>query len=167
MDNKKIGGVLLGSTIVLLLFFLLIIQTLNTEIESLGCFAQPGCQKIETSLSLLHGVFGVFGFLFALGCYLLFFSPAEEAILRRLEADSNKKLSEDRFSLILKGVDSFEREVITAVKEQPGITQNTLRLRVNMSKAKLSQVLALLEKKGLIKREEKGKTLAIFLKVEL
>ena len=52
-----------------------------------------------------------------------------------------------------------------AIKEQDGITQNTLRLRVDMSKAKLSYVLQELEKRNLIKRIQKGKTLAIYLKV--
>ena len=55
--------------------------------------------------------------------------------------------------------------MIEAIREQDGITQNTLRLRVNMSKAKLSYVLQELEKRGLIKRIEKGKTLAIYLRV--
>ena len=51
------------------------------------------------------------------------------------------------------------------VREQEGITQNTLRLRLNMSKAKLSYVLQELEKRNLIKRIKKGKTLAIYLRI--
>jgi len=64
-------------------------------------------------------------------------------------------------------LDEFEKEVITAVREQEGITQNTLRLRVDMSKAKLSQVLGNLEKKGLIKREKERKTFAVYLREKL
>ena len=67
--------------------------------------------------------------------------------------------------MLFKALDPFEQRVIKTVREQPGITQNTLRLRANMSKAKLSYVLQELEKRGLIKRIKKGKTLSIHLKV--
>ena len=67
----------------------------------------------------------------------------------------------------MKGLDSFEKKAMKAVKEQDGITQNTLRIRTDMSKAKLSYVLQDLEERGLIKRVKKGKTLAVFLKENL
>lgn len=167
MDNKKIGVVLLLLGIIIFIIFLSIIRSLNQEIEALGCYPNAGCQKIETSLSITHFAFGTFGFLFALGFYLLFFSKGEDAIVKRLEQDSTRKLGEEKLSILLKGLDEFEKKAFLAVKEQDGITQNTLRLRVDMSKAKLSQVLSGLEKKNLIRREPQGKSLAIFLKEEM
>ena len=164
MDNKKLGGVLFVLAIMLLVIFLFIIRSLNQEIEALGCYPNAGCQKIETSLTIVHFAFGAFGFLFALGFYLLFFTKGEEAIVRRLEEDTKKKLGTEKLSILLKGLDEFEKKAFLAVKEQEGITQNTLRLRVDMSKAKLSQVLSGLEKKGLIKREPQGKSLAVYVK---
>ena len=74
-----------------------------------------------------------------------------------------KKISrEEKFTLLLRGLDEFEQQVLQEVRRQEGITQNTLRLRVNMSKAKLSQVLTNLEKKKLVKREAQKKTLAVY-----
>ena len=163
MNNKKIGVVLIGITVFLLIVFILIIESLNAEATQMGCFEKQGCKKIETSLSIVHFAFGVFGFLFALAFYLLFFSRGEEAIVQRLEADSNKKLAESKYFILSKGLDQFERKVIDIVKEEEGITQNTLALRTTMSKAKLSQVLTNLEKKNLIRRDKKKKTLAIYL----
>ena len=55
-------------------------------------------------------------------------------------------------------------KVIKAIKEQEGITQFTLRLRTDLSKSKLSDILTKFEKRGLIVRQPKGKTLSIFLK---
>ena len=164
MDHKKLGGVLLALAIILLVIFLFIIRSLNQEIEALGCYPNTGCQKIETRLSITHFAFGAFGFLFALGFYLLFFSKGEEAIVRRLEQDTQRKLGEEKLSILLKGLDEFEKKAFLAVRKQDGITQNPLRLRVDMSKAKLSQVLSGLEKKNLIKREPQGKSLAIYVK---
>lgn len=164
MDNKKLGVIIFVISIILLIIFVLLILSLKQEAEDLGCFADSGCRKIETSLSIVHFAFGIFGFLFALSFYLLIFSKGEEAIVKRLENDSSKKLEDEKFSILLKGLDKFEREVLSILKKEEGITQNTLRLKVQMSKAKLSQVLGSLEKKGLIVREKKRKTLAIYLK---
>jgi len=74
MNNKKIGVSLLVLSVILLIIFVVIIRVLNQEIEALGCFERPGCQTIETSLTIVHFAFGVFGFLFALSFYLFFFS---------------------------------------------------------------------------------------------
>jgi len=164
MDNKKIGVTILVISIVLLIIFMLLIQSLKQEAEALGCFADAGCMKIETSLSIIHFAFGIFGFLFALSFYLLVFTKGDEAIIKRLEKDSSRKLEDEKFSILMKGLDRFERDVISIIKNEEGITQNTLRLKVGMSKAKLSQVLSNLEKKGLITREKEKKTLAIYLK---
>jgi len=167
MNNKKVGVLILALSIALLVIFILIIQSLNQEIKALGCFENAGCRTIETSLSIVHFAFGAFGFLFALAFYLLFFSKGEEAIVQRLERDTERKLTEEKYAILLKGLDDFERKVLNVVRQEEGITQNTLRLRTDMSKAKLSQVLQNLEKKGLVKREKKDKTLAVYLKERL
>lgn len=154
-------------SLMLLVIFILIIQSLNQEIKALGCFEKAGCKTIETSLSVIHFAFGAFGFLFALAFYLLMFSKGEEAIVERLERDTERKLNEEKYAILSKGLDEFEKKVLKVVREEEGITQNMLRLRVDMSKAKLSQVLQELEKKGLVKREPKDKTLQVFLKERL
>ena len=60
-----------------------------------------------------------------------------------------------------------EKNILTAVKDQDGITQHTLGLRTNMHKSKLSIIVGMLEQKGLVKREKKGKTNQVYLKVNL
>ena len=83
----------------------------------------------------------------------------------RLEAQKEVAVEEERFSLILKALDDYEKKVMEIVKEQDGITQSTLRLRANLSKAKLSYVLQELEKRGLVSRVPNGKTLEVHLRV--
>ncbi|PIN73570.1 hypothetical protein COV20_05090 [Candidatus Woesearchaeota archaeon CG10_big_fil_rev_8_21_14_0_10_45_16] len=166
MNNKKIGVLLLILSIVLLGLFIFAISILNKDIEAMGCFQNPGCGDVENSLSIVHAAFGIFGFLFALGFYLIFFSQGEKAVIQRLEADTNKKLNEEKFAILIKGLNEFERETLVAVRDQSGITQSTLRLRVKMSKAKLSQTLSELEKKDLIAREQEGKTFKVYYSFE-
>ena len=68
---------------------------------------------------------------------------------------------------MLTGLDEDEKKVLTAVKEQDGISQSTLKYRVDLSKTKLSMVLSQLEKKGLVAKVKKGKINNIFLKKAL
>ena len=164
MNNKKLGIIFLIISLVLVVILLQMIKTLNTEAKSIGCFDNKDCIGIESNLSIVHVAFGFIGFVFALGFYLIFFAKGEEAILKRLEENKREILSDEKFNLILRGLDAYEQRVIKAVKEQDGITQSTLQIRTDMSKAKLSYVLNDLEKKGLVKRVKKGRTFAVFLK---
>lgn len=165
MENKKLGVLFIIISIVFLAFIVYFNSNLSTQSDLLGCNPSEECVKIESTISVMHIGFGFFGFMLALGFYILFFNKTEQAILKKLEDDKDKKINDKKFEWILKALDSYEKKVMKAVREQNGITQNTLRLRTDMSKAKLSYVLQDLEKRNLIKREKKGKTNQVFLKV--
>ncbi|HII71393.1 TPA: hypothetical protein HA265_01410 [Candidatus Woesearchaeota archaeon] len=103
----------------------------------------------------------------SLGVYIIFFERSQREIVSALRKEKRIQSAEERFGILLKGLDPDERTVVKAVKEQDGITQQTLRLRTDMHKSKLSIVLDGLEKKGIIKRVAKGKTKQVFLKIAL
>lgn len=165
MENKKLGIILIVIGLFVGAIFIYYANTLSEQSRELGCFNQPDCFALEKGLSISHIAVGIFSFILALGFYLLFFNRTEKAILDKLEREKEEKIEDKKFEIIMKALDPFEQKVVKAVREQEGITQNTLRLRVEMSKAKLSYVLQELEKRGIIKRVEKGKTLAIYLKI--
>ena len=165
MENKKLGILLLIISILILILFTNYNSQISKQSAEIDCFPNKNCSIIERTLSLSHIAMGIFSFLFALGFYLLFFNKTEKAILERLEKEKESKVEDMKFKILMKALDPFEQKAIEAIKEQEGITQSTLRLRVNMSKSKLSYVLQELEKRGLIKRIEKGKTLAVYLRV--
>ena len=165
MENKKLGLILI--IIALFVGGLIVYYTslLSNQAQALGCFPNSECFAIEKGLSMSHLAIGIFSFILALGFYLLFFNKTEKAILEKLEKEKEEKIEDGKFEMLMKALDPYEQKVLKAVKEQDGITQNTLRLRMDMSKAKLSYVLQELEKRGIIKRVDKGKTLAIYLKI--
>jgi DNA-binding MarR family transcriptional regulator len=164
MNNKKLGVIFLALSVITAGIVLNLMSGLTNEANALGCYSNPSCVKIQSNLTITNFAFGVLGFLFSLGFYLIAFAKGEELLLKRLDAVDEKLSDEEKFSLLLKGLDEYEKKVVQTVKEQDGITQNTLRLKSDMSKAKLSYVLHDLEKKGLIKRIPKGKTLSVYLK---
>ena len=118
MNNKNLGIVFLAISIVLIIILVNLISRLNVESQELGCFNNQDCLRIESTLNITHVAFGVIGFILALGFYLIFFSKGEEAILKELKENKQSVLKEEKFNLVLKGLDSFEKKVINAVKEQ-------------------------------------------------
>lgn len=167
MKRKKLGVILVILAVIFSVILIKAITSLNTEVKELGCFDNKGCLKIESTLSITNFAFGAIGFILALGFYLIIFAGEEDSLIDIIKNDKDKDSKDKKFEMLLKGLDNFEKIVIKAIKNQQGITQNTLRIRTDISKAKLSYVLQSLEKKELIKRVEKGKTLAIFLKENL
>ncbi|MAF50856.1 MAG: hypothetical protein CMH64_02080 [Nanoarchaeota archaeon] len=180
MDNKKLGSILIGIGVfflISLVFFKMQIDDLNDLlIEQSGgnCFLDDGkCIHDKNQLPIYIGVLVVAATL-ALGIYLSFFDKSQkyveeshEKIVGRLEETRKEVDKDEKFEFLLKGLDEYEKKVVKAVKEQDGITQATLRIRVDMSKAKLSSVLGELEKRNLIKKVPDKKTNKIFLKTAL
>ncbi|HLD07247.1 MAG TPA: MarR family transcriptional regulator [Candidatus Nanoarchaeia archaeon] len=163
MNNKRIGLVILALSVIITIILFRFIFSLQEESRALGCFTDEECMRVESTLSASHIAFGVMGFFFGLGAYLILFTRGEEAIVRRLEKEQQAKSDDERFRLLLRGLDPFEQEVMKAVKEQDGITQSTLRLRTNLSKAKVSQVVSELEKRKLLKRIRQKKTFGVYI----
>ncbi len=165
MENKKLGILLIILSMFILILFISYTSLMGKQSIEIGCFPNQNCKTIEKMLSLSHISMGIFSFLFALGFYLLFFNKTEKAIFEKLEKEKELKVEEMKFKILMKALDPFEQRVIEAVRGQEGITQNTLKLRANMSKSKLSIVLKELERRGLIKRIEKGKTFSVYLRI--
>ena len=163
MENKKLGFVILSISAIASIVAFGFMGVLGRQTAALQCYPTNECQRVESLVGLSHIAVGLISFIGALGIYLLFFSTSEEAILKRLEEEKSMKIEQDKFELILKAMDDNEKKVLKAIKEQEGITQSTLKYRTDLSKAKVSQILTGFEKKHLIKREEKGKTYAVYL----
>ncbi|MEM3126611.1 MAG: winged helix-turn-helix transcriptional regulator [Candidatus Woesearchaeota archaeon] len=163
MSNRNIGFMLIGLSALLGIGMFSLIGQLNTRSADMDCISTPQCQSIISTMNTSHIFVGILASIFSLGVYMLLFNRTEEAILQRLEETKKEEIQETKFDLIARALDENERKVLEAVKEQNGITQNTLKLKTNLSKAKVSQVLSSFERKGLIKREKDGKTYSVYL----
>lgn len=82
-----------------------------------------------------------------------------------IEADDSKPIERNddtSSSTVLDMLPDDERRMLSPVIESPGITQVALRDRSNFSKAKVSQTVSTLEKRGLLYRERQGRTYRIY-----
>ncbi len=109
--------------------------------------------------------------LILVGLYLYFSDKAQEQLMyyqksvaESLKEAQKKATQEDKFKAFLGGFSEDEKKVLTAIKEQDGILQSTLRYRTGMSKSTLSLMLKNFEEKELITRKEEGKTNKVFWK---
>jgi len=173
MDNKKLGIIILFIGILLssIVYIIKIREDsiINKIIEQEGsCFLEDGtCLHADRDITFYIVSWIVSAVIIALGIYLVFFEKSQKAIISTLEKQKKIQTQEEKFNILLKGLNEDEKKVIKAVREQDGITQQTLRLRTDLHKSKLSIILDGLEKKELISRKEKGKTKQVFLKINI
>lgn len=149
-----------------------IADSFQQQSSELNCNPNAQCAAVSSAMGWSHIGIGLVSALFALGVYLLFFSRSEyllrQAMRRleeekeRLERQHNVRIADEKFIAILNTLSDSERDVLRIIKDQEGITQNTLRLKANLSKAKLSQMLSDFQRRGLVRRQQKGKTFELY-----
>lgn len=172
MDNRKLGVILIVLAIllaiILISFKIQAEKSLEMQIEQYGgaCPMEGFCphQQLSRLLIPIYIAASILFLIVGLGIYLIFFEKGQKEILKTLKETKEKSSADERFDLLLSALDEYEKKVMKAVREQNGITQATLRIRTDMSKAKLSLVISALSKKNLIKKVPKGKTNQIYLK---
>jgi len=70
---------------------------------------------------------------------------------------------EQEYKVIRKALSDDEKKILDEIKRAGEITQDSLRFRLNWSKAKISTILTNLDKRELIQRERIGKTYKVYL----
>lgn len=68
----------------------------------------------------------------------------------------------DEYAILCKALSDDEKAVLDEVHKTGEITQDSLRFRLEWSKAKISTILTRLDKMGLIQRERVGKTYKVY-----
>jgi uncharacterized membrane protein len=69
----------------------------------------------------------------------------------------------DKLEIIKRALSDDEKAVLDEIRRAGEITQDSLRFRLDWSKAKLSRILTNLDKLNLIQRERMGKTYRVFI----
>ncbi len=164
MNQKKLGATILVFSILIGLVLINFIVDTKDSSDSAGCFQTEECSQASFVLTSSHLGIGIIFALFSLAFYLLVFSRGEEFWLKKLEQQRQDLSSDEKWKIVELMLDENELKVIKAVKDQPGITQFTLRLRTDLSKSKLSDILSRFEKRGIVERKARGKTLSVYLK---
>jgi uncharacterized membrane protein len=85
------------------------------------------------------------------------------AIWIKLERPVATRRQIDEFDILKRALSADEQAVFQEIQRTGEITQDSLRFRLEWSKAKLSRILTRLDKMNLVQRERVGKTYNVFI----
>jgi len=163
MNNKKIGLTVIVMSVILSLVLFNFIGRIENSVNEAGCYEDKECKNLGAALNYSHLGVGIIFALFSLGIYLIFFSRSEQALFEKLEREKDNLLRDDKLKIISMILDKNEQKIFDVIREKEGITQNMIRIKTDLSKAAVSQVLSNFERRNLIRREPDGKTYSVYL----
>lgn|SRR3989344_6600024 len=99
----------------------------------------------------------------ALGIGFLVSYQVKTKQLSRRPSDSKQQA----LSIVRKKLSADEKKMLKEIETAGAITQDSLRVRLGWSKAKVSTTLTRLDKMNLVQRERQGKTYKVFLSKDL
>ncbi len=162
LNPKQIGIINFGLSILLAVIVISTYFTIQDLVRKEGgeCPLENDCPvheafPIQTVIGLI-----VVSALTITGLMLIV-QPEGKQIIKMPQFREKRK---SEFEVMLSALNTDEQTALKVIKAQPGIPQNTLRLKTDFSKAKLSMMLKDLESRGLIKKEPEGKTYRVYLK---
>ncbi|MBI5391762.1 hypothetical protein HZB00_02045 [Candidatus Woesearchaeota archaeon] len=162
MEQKKIGVLILGISVLLGLIFVGYNAKLNNVSALESCNPTAYCAKVSSLLSLTNFFIGIISALLSLGFYLIAFNQ-EEKLVQSFAQEKKALKEEEKFNILMKALHPEEQQIMKAVQQEQGITQSMLRIKTDYSKTKLSLILKDLEGKKLIKKEIAGKTNKVYI----
>ncbi len=171
-EKWKLDARIIGSIIIV--FSLLMaggIWTYTSKINQLielqmgageNCFVDGKCIHEEyksTEVTIIAAI--LITLMMVLGL-MLFFQKKEEQ--DQTKSDLREEVSAvHELEMVKKGLSEDEKKILAEIEKEKEITQDSLRFRLEWSKAKVSTILTHLDKMGIIQRRREGKTYVVFL----
>jgi len=161
MENKHVGYLLLGISI-LVIFLVLLFDSALKDIVTASCGELHGefCPMNQTINQQTYIAFGVIGLLIIVAFILIFSKPQEKIIFKTKTIHKTmpkKKIDTSDFR-------PEDKEVIKIIQEKGTIFQADLIEKTGFGKAKMTRVIDRLEGKGLVERKRRGMTNVVVLK---
>ena len=161
MENKNVGWMLLGISVLLIVFTFLFNSTLMGAVKN-SCFIQHGdvksCEMYDSVNYQTYFALGITGVIIIISLFLIFSKPNEKIIVRKIK---EKKIEK---KIDLSGLRPEEKQIFNFVKENGAIFQADLIEKTGFGKAKMSRIIDKLEGRGLVERKRRGMTNVVVLK---
>lgn len=167
LDTKIIGSIIIVFSLLMAGGIWAYTSNINQLIEiQMGaeenCFVDGKCIHEEykaTEITIIASI--LITLMIVLGLVLLFQRKQEqEQITSELKGEVS---AVHEFELVKKGLSEDEKKILAEIEKEKEITQDSLRFRLEWSKAKVSTILTHLDKMGIIQRRREGKTYVVFL----
>ena|SRR3989344_4932620 len=162
MENKNVGYLLLGLSVIIILIVFMFKSALTSFVDS-SCTLAHGenyCPMYETITQQTYLALAIVGILIIVSIVLILSKQSERVILktRTVEKKPEKKLIDTS------GLNKEEKQVLDLIRENKTIFQADIIEKTGFGKAKITRIIDRLEGKGLVERKRRGMTNVVVLK---
>lgn len=159
MENKHVGYLLLGISIIVIFIIFLFNNAMKAIIiDQCGPIHGPTCEMNNNVNQQTYLSLGIVAILIIASVILISSKPKEKIVVKTIK----QKIPKKEFDL--SGLRKEDKEVFNIVQESKTIFQADLIERLRFGKAKVSRILDRLENKNLIERKRRGMTNVVVLK---
>ena len=161
MENKNVGWLLLGVSVLIVLLVFLFNNTLMESVRN-SCFIQHGdvqsCEMYDSVNYQTYLALVIVGVLIITSLFLIFSKPNEKIIIRKVK---EKKFQRE---VDLSSFRPEEKKIYNLVKGNGAIFQADLIEKTGFSKARMTRIIDKLEGSGLVERKRRGMTNVVVLR---
>ena len=161
MENKHVGWIMLGISVLIVFLVFLFNNTLMDSVKN-SCFIQHGdvksCEMYDSVNYQTYLALGIVGVLVIFSLFLIFSKPNEKVIVKKIK---EKKVVKE---VDLSSFRQEEKQVYALVKENGAIFQADLIDKTEFSKARMTRIVDKLEGSGLVERKRRGMTNVVVMK---
>lgn len=162
MENKNVGYILLGVSILIILIIFMFKTALTSFVDSSCTLAHGGnyCPMYDTISQQTYLALAIVGILIIVSLVLII-SKQNERIIVKTRTVEKKQVKKE---IDTKDLTKEEKEVLDIIKENKTIFQADLIEKTGFNKAKITRVIDKLEGKGIVERKRRGLTNVVVLK---
>ena len=161
MENKYVGYLLLGISILVIIIILLFNSTLKDIVkESCGEAHSLSCPMNKTVDEQTYIALGVVGLLIIVSFILIFSKPQKEFIFKTRTIE--KKIKKKNINTTDLKVE--EKQVLELIQKDKAMFQADLIEKTGFGKAKMTRIIDRLEGKGFVERKRRGLTNVVVMK---
>jgi uncharacterized membrane protein len=159
MENKHVGYLLIGISIVMIIIILLFNSTMRSFVDE-TCSLEHGssCPMYSAISKQTYLAFSVVGILIIVGLVLFFSKPQKEIVIKKVKERKSKK------KIDITGLRAEEKQVLDLVQKNKAVFQADLIEKTGHGKAKMTRIIDRLEGKGFVERKRRGMTNVVVLK---
>jgi len=159
MENKNVGYLLLGVSIIIIVIILLFNSAMKQIVlGSCGPVHGPVCPMNDTIQQQTYLSFAIVAVIIIIAIVLMFSKPRERIIVKKIKEKAKKKIYD------LSDLRKEDKKTFDIIKNSKTIFQADLIEKLGFGKAKVSRILDRLENKDLIERKRRGMTNVVVLK---
>ena len=159
MENKNVGYLLLGVSVLIILIIVIFNSALKQIVnDSCAMAGHESCTMYDTITQQTYLSLGIVGLLIIVSLFMILSKPSEKIIIKKIkERKIEKKIDTSDLR-------PEEKQVLNLIKENKAIFQADLIDKTAFGKAKMTRIIDRLEGKGIVERKRRGMTNVVVMK---